>query len=154
MMNNEHANVRIPPPLIVLGLLAAGFALDSRLITPKLNALPAALVGLFLGLGGFGIGLMAIGLFRRAGTNPEPWRPSSVLVTEGIYRVSRNPMYLGMMFVAAGLSLAAGGMWSAISLAAIFAALNLYVIKREEAYLNQRFGAGYAHYRSLTRRWL
>ena len=154
MIDNEHANVRIPPPLIVLGLLAAGLALDSRLISPKLNSPAAAIVGLLLGLGGLLIGLTAFGLFRRAGTNPEPWKPSSILVTKGIYRFTRNPMYLGMMFVAAGLALAGGSTWSAISLAAIFAVLNLYVIAREEGYLNQRFGPEYINYRGHTRRWL
>lgn len=153
-MNNEHANIRIPPPLIVLGLVAAGFALDGRLVHPLLNPSYLPLAGLALICGGLSIGLMALRLFRRAGTAPEPWKASSNLVAEGIYRFTRNPMYLGMMFVAAGLALAGGGIWSAVSLAAIFALLDLYVVAREEAYLTRRFGPEYAGYQSRTRRWL
>ena len=153
-MNNEHANIRIPPPLIVLGLVAAGFALDGRLVHPRLNPSYLPLAGLALILGGLIIGLLALRLFRRAGTDPEPWKASSALVAEGIYRFTRNPMYLGMMFVAAGLALAGGGIWSAVSLAAIFALLDLYVVAREEAYLARRFGAEYAGYQNRARRWL
>ena len=152
-MRDDHPNVRIPPPLIVRGLLALGLSADARLFHSRLNPVPFALGGTALVLAGLVLGIAALGLFRRAGTKPEPWKASAALVTGGVYRTTRNPMYLGMMLIAAGLALTLGGLWSALALVAIFAALNFYVIAREEAYLEHRFGEAYRTYRSRVRRW-
>ncbi len=154
MAKTDHANVRLPPPLIVLGLLAAGLALDGRLFDPRWNAQWAAISGALFVAAGLTIGLSSVARFRRAGTNPEPWKPSAVLVLNGAYRFTRNPMYLGMLLIATGLALAAGGPWTMLTVPLIWAVLNFHVVAREEAYLRRRFGKPYEEYQRKIRRWL
>lgn len=153
-MDADNPKVRFPPPIIVLAGLAIGLALDGRLAKPEMNHLLLVLAGANLAVTGLLSGIAALGLFRRVGTNPEPWKPSSALVTDGIYRFTRNPMYLGMLLLYAGIALAAGGALTAAAWVAVFVILNVYVIGREEAYLERRFGHAYAAYRRRVRRWL
>lgn len=153
-MNEDHPKVRLPPPLIVLAGLTAGLALDGRLVQPELNSVPLILAGTACAATGLLLGISALGLFQRSGTKPEPWRPSSALVTAGVYRITRNPMYLGMLLLYAGIALAAGGQWTAFAWVPVFLILNVYVIRREEVYLERRFGREYAAYRGDVRRWL
>lgn len=153
-VSEDNPKVRLPPPLIVLAGLAAGLALDGRLANPELNSVPFILAGVACAAAGLLLGISALGLFRRSGTKPEPWKPSSTLVTAGVYRFTRNPMYLGMLLLYAGIALTAGGPFTATMVLPVFLLLNFYVIPREEAYLKRRFGDGYRAYRSRVRRWL
>lgn len=153
-MIEDNPRVRLPPPVIVLAGLAVGLALDGRLIDPRANAAPLVLVGITCALTGIILGVAALGLFRREGTKPEPWKPSSALVTGGVFRFTRNPMYLGMLLLYAGGALMAGGPLTFGPLIMVFLILNFYVIGREEAYLERRFGEAYAVYRERVRRWL
>lgn len=154
MAKADHAQVRLPPPLIVLGLLAAGLALDGRLFDLRWNSRWAAISGAVFVMMGLAIGIDSVVRFRRAGTNPEPWKPSSVLVLNGAYRFTRNPMYLGMLSVATGLALAAGGLWTMLTVPLIWMVLNFHVVAREEAYLRRQFGKPYEEYQRRVRRWL
>ena len=146
--------MRLPPPLIVLGGLVAGLGLDGRLSQPQLNSAPLIVAGATCAVAGLLLGISALGLFHRSGTKPEPWKASSALVTAGIYQFTRNPMYLGMLLLYAGIALAAGGPLTALAWIPVFLILNFYVIGREEAYLERRFGVEYATYREEVRRWL
>lgn len=153
-MNDDNPGVWLPPPLIALAGLGVGLAVDGRLTDPDLNALPLIMAGLATAAAGLLLGISALGLFHRKGTKPEPWKPSSALVSDGVYRFTRNPMYLGMMLIYAGIALIAGGPWTAAALAPVFLIFNVYVIAREEAYLERRFGDVYIAYRRQVRRWL
>lgn len=108
-MIEDNPRVRLPPPVIVLAGLAVGLALDGRSIDPRADAAPLVLVGITCALAGIMLGVAARGLFRRDGTKPEPWKPSSALVTGGVFRFTRNPMYLGMPLPYTGGALMAGG---------------------------------------------
>lgn len=92
--------------------------------------------------------------FKRARTNPVPWRPATALVTDGPYRFTRNPMYLGMAALYAGIALGAGLLWGLALLPVVLAAIQVAVIAREEAYLERVFGDQYRVYRATVRRWL
>jgi protein-S-isoprenylcysteine O-methyltransferase Ste14 len=146
-------NVVAPPPLIYLGPLLAGLALDR--IVP-LPGLPAALRGAGLPLLACGIGLGGwfFASMRRAGTPVDPYQSPTTLVEEGPFRFTRNPAYLGFALVYSGISLLAGGRWPLVFLPAVLAAIDRGVIAREEAYLEERFGASYGDFRSRVRRWL
>lgn len=93
----DHPRVFVPPPLVFSVLLLVGLAAD-RSKNP-------ALFGVAIGLIGLVLIVLALGLFRSRKTRPEPWHPSSALVTTGIYRVTRNPMYLGMTLLSLGIAL-------------------------------------------------
>lgn len=153
-MNDDNPTVRIPPPLIVLAGLAAGLALDGRLDDLQLNPTPLVVLGIVTAAAGLLLGLSALSLFHRKGTKPEPWKPSSALVTNGVFRFTRNPMYVGILLLYAGIALMAGGSWSVGPFVAVSMILNFYVVGREEAYLERRFGDAYAVYRDQVRRWI
>ena len=96
----------------------------------------------------------AIERFRRKGTAVEPWKPSTALATDGIYRLSRNPIYLGFTLIYVGIAL---GMDSPVALALILPCLivvDSFVIAREERYLEARFGEPYRAYNRSVLRWL
>lgn len=153
-MKSDNPRVWLPPPLIVVAGLVAGLALDGRLVDPQLNPNVLIIAGLASVASGLMMGVTALGLFRRMRTKPEPWKPASSLVTTGVYRFTRNPMYLGMLLLHGGIALIAGREWTAGALVPVFLILNSYVIGREEAYLKRRFGADYVSYCSQVRRWL
>jgi protein-S-isoprenylcysteine O-methyltransferase Ste14 len=91
---------------------------------------------------------------RTAGTPVDPREPPTTLVEEGPFAVTRNPGYLGLTLMYGGISLLAGGRWPLLLLPGALMAVDRGVIEREEEYLQERFGARYADYRSRVRRWL
>ena len=149
--------VRFPPPLMFLLALAIGWALHRwwlpwPLVDPGhawwLYPLAAAFALLALWLLG-----SALGLFRRRGNDPRPWREDSTLVVDGIYRQTRNPMYVGMTLLGVAGALALNTAWPLPWLAAAVVIVRRYVIAREEAYLMRRFGRDYSDYQARVRRW-
>jgi protein-S-isoprenylcysteine O-methyltransferase Ste14 len=96
----------------------------------------------------------AIARFRRANNNPTPWTPIEELVVEGPYRFTRNPMYVGMAALYAGLAFAIGTLWALAVLPVVVVVIDRYVIAREERYMERRFGKAYLDYKRRVRRWL
>lgn len=154
-VDKESAQVRFPPPLVFFGFLLIG-----RVINDWFGLNPAIpdIVRWVLGGGAILAGLVVIALallrFRRSGNNPEPWKTDTVFVAEGIYRVTRNPMYLGMALVFFGISVAANCLGGLLMLPLALISIQLFVIRREEAWLSQRFGDTYEEYRRRVRRWI
>lgn len=155
--DNAGPGVRIPPPLIFLTGLAAGFALDRGwfalpIVSPAretwvlLHAFAVALVAVWL---------LASSLrsFRRRRNDPRPWREDAALVDDSLYRRTRNPMYLGMAMAYVAVSLAGNALWPLLLLVPVLAVIRWYVIAREEAYLARQFGQPYLDYCSRTPRW-
>lgn len=142
-----------PPPLIYALPLFIGLVLHHF---RPLRALPphwASIAGpLLTGLGL--IGLPAIIAFHRAGTPPQPWRPTTTLVRSGPYRLTRNPMYLGFTLLYLGVSLWVDSLWPPLFLPVVLVVMTRGVIVREEAYLERRFGDSFREYRAEVRRWL
>ena len=146
--------MRIPPPLIYVGGFLVGVVLELAFPTaapPLALAVVAGLIGgaLWLALDG-----QAMMLFRRAGTSIPPRRPTTALVTSGPYRITRNPMYVGMAFLYAGLALALGVIWALAALPLVLLAVDRLVIAREERYMEAKFGDQYREYTRRVRRWL
>jgi protein-S-isoprenylcysteine O-methyltransferase Ste14 len=88
------------------------------------------------------------------GTNVDPSLPSTVIVTAGPYRFSRNPLYVGLALVYLGLTVALDTWWGIVLLALVLIVMHLGVIQREERYLAQKFGDHYRQYRAAVRRYL
>ncbi|HEY7717382.1 MAG TPA: isoprenylcysteine carboxylmethyltransferase family protein [Pedococcus sp.] len=148
------ARVRTIPPLVfVIPLVAAGL-LD--LVAPLPLPLPGARawLGVLLVAGGVALMAWAVATMRRARTTVVPWEEASRLVTEGPFRLSRNPIYLGDALAYVGVSVLIGSWWPLLVLPAVLLAMLRLVITREEEYLATRFGAAYAAYRSRVRRWV
>ena len=156
MTKPDTPGVIAPPPLIYLGFLAAGWAIE-RVVRDVTFGLPdrwGAFIGISLVVVGFMIEGEATMRFRRADTAVQPWKPSSVLVTEGIYGLSRNPIYVGMAVIYAGLALTFDAPLALGLLIPCLLVIDRGVIAREEPYLEARFGQDYRDYRARVRRWL
>ncbi|MBD0274767.1 MAG: isoprenylcysteine carboxylmethyltransferase family protein [Acetobacteraceae bacterium] len=154
--DGDIPGVIAPPPLLFLGTLAVGLALDFGLLRVP-TGLPGALrfgAAAALAAAAVGLAAAALGRFRRAGTAVEPWRPSTALVTDGVYRFTRNPIYLAMALLYLGLSLAADSALALVLLPPLLASAQVGVVSREERYLERRFGDDYRRYCSSVRRWL
>jgi protein-S-isoprenylcysteine O-methyltransferase Ste14 len=152
----DVAGVIALPPLIFLGFLAAAAVLEAVVPLPVLAAhvFPRYLAGAALAVAGVVVIFTAAGRFQAAGTNIPPNLPATALVVDGIYRRTRNPLYLGMIFIYLGLSVAAGSLW-AIGLAVpLVWVVNTGVIAREERYLERKFGDAYRSYKAAVRRWV
>lgn len=146
---DDHPRVFVPPLLIFGVLVGAGLVWDAQLSAfglPQAIALPLGLLGLAL------IGA-ALDLFRRGRTRPEPWQPASALVVLGVYRWTRNPMYLGMAVSALATALFLESVPGAVLGVTAAMLIDHFVIPREEAYLSRRFGTEFRSYVEQVRRW-
>jgi protein-S-isoprenylcysteine O-methyltransferase Ste14 len=152
----DVAGVIALPPLIVLGFLAAAAVLEVivPLPVPVTHSLARYVAGAMLAAGGFVIIAMGTRLFGAAGTNVPPTLPTTALVVDGIYRRTRNPLYLGMTLVYLGLGVAAGSLWTIGLAVPLLWVINVGVVKREERYLERKFGNAYRAYKARVRRWI
>jgi protein-S-isoprenylcysteine O-methyltransferase Ste14 len=92
--------------------------------------------------------------FRRARTTLDPHGSTKQLVTSGIYRFTRNPIYLGFLLMVIGLPLNSGLIWGLVVAPLYMMTMSRLVIQREEAYLEGKFKGQYTSYMSRVRRWL
>ena len=92
--------------------------------------------------------------FRVSGTSVIPVRPTTVIVMEGPYRFTRNPMYLGMLLLYVGVACWLGFLWPLVLAPVLVWLITVSVIGREERYLNRKFGDEYRQYQTRVRRWL
>jgi protein-S-isoprenylcysteine O-methyltransferase Ste14 len=152
----DGAAVRIPPPLVYLGAVIAGVLMHA-FVAPLPVGLPivsrivvataAALSGLvFMGL--------AIKLFRRTGQDPKPWATTPEIISTGVYRVTRNPMYVGMALLQIAIGAGLANWWVIIAVPVVLVVVYLTAIRQEEAYLERKFGRDYSDYKESVRRWL
>jgi protein-S-isoprenylcysteine O-methyltransferase Ste14 len=157
-VQSEHggANVRFPPPLVFLGLIVLGVALHGwvRPLTVPLALWPRIIAGVVVALGGLRMAVVARVLFTRTGQDPAPWRPSPELLVHGIYRYTRNPMYIGLTLFQVGLGIALGNGWIAALAPIGLAIVHFIAVRPEETYLTEKFGESYLDYKRAVRRYL
>ena len=152
----DGAAVRFPPPLVPLIGLAVGVVIQRfawPLPFPDLGLARTAAGGLLLAVG---VGLiMAAGrLFQRSGQDPKPWESTPEIIATGIYRLTRNPMYLGMGLLQAGLGVLLSNLWIILLVPVSWGVIYLIAIRHEEAYLERKFGSSYTDYKAAVRRWI
>ena len=159
---NNSATIPTFPPLIMLFYFNLGFFIGiSNLYAVQLYKLPVFLdslrspeLGGLAVLVSFILIFLAVGLFRQNEEDPNPTTQSNKLITSGIYKYIRNPMYLALVILQIGLGISLSFLH--ISLMSIFTAIALhyFIIKREETYLKNLFGADYESYKAKSRRWI
>ena len=142
-----------PPPVIYLGFLGLGFVLESLLPGAELPGW-AQWIGAVVIVAGVALMMSFELAFKRAGTDANPYRPSTALATDGPYRFSRNPGYVGMAITYIGITLAAEAPWALVMLGPATLVIQYGVIAREERYLERLFGEEYLSYKRTTRRWI
>lgn len=111
-------------------------------------------VGWIVILCGISLIVVAAGLFRIKGTTVNPTKEPDKLVTAGIYRRTRNPMYLGMLLILTGLPFVVGSLIGLIFPVVFFFYMDRVVIPKEEAMVENVFGELYRKYQSKTGRWI
>ncbi|MDH3218474.1 MAG: isoprenylcysteine carboxylmethyltransferase family protein [Gammaproteobacteria bacterium] len=146
--------LKFPPPLLVLA--AVGVAALVDWISPlPISERGAPWVGgaVVIALALL-IAVVALAHFIGAKTHVEPWHPTTTVIQSGIYRFSRNPIYLAFCIATVGAGLILNSWWVVASAALLKFLLQVLVIRREEAYLEAKFGASYLQYKRRVRRWL
>lgn len=150
----DKAGVVAPPPLIYLGALIFGLLLGRKF---PISFLPRR-VARSLGWPLLGGGMVLLGWFewamRQADTPASPYKPVEHIATEGPFRYTRNPGYLAMTLIYAGIASLANALWAILLLPGALLVIQRGVIEREERYLERKFGKEYLRYKSRVRRWI
>jgi protein-S-isoprenylcysteine O-methyltransferase Ste14 len=144
----------VRPPLVYLTSLVTGALI--QLVTP-LPFLPQSLavpLGSSLVLVAIALLSYAVAKFRAAGTPVPARKPTTMIVSSGPYRFSRNPIYLAFSVFQLGIAIWVNSLWLLATLVGAVALIHYVVIPREEQYLERRFGTEYLKYKSSVRRWL
>ena len=155
--DSETAGVVQRPIRLFPAAALVGLALDRVLPLPfsvtETNWVPWTAGGALILIG---LLLFAAGVrnFSRAATHLPTNQPARVLVTSGIYRWTRNPIYLAFFLVYGGIGVAAQSPWVLILTLPLAITIRYGVVAREEAYLERRFGDAYRDYKALVRRWI
>ncbi len=152
---NDRSNVIIHPPIAWVLAFAAGFGID-RLY--PLQFVPASVPGRWVGAvifaSGLALAIWAIVKILSAGSRVETYKPTTAIISDGPYRLTRNPIYIGMFLGQIGLAIGFDSLWILLMLLPLYLVIRYGVVAREEAYLERKFGNAYLSYKSRVRRWL
>jgi protein-S-isoprenylcysteine O-methyltransferase Ste14 len=150
----DAPNPPVPPPLLFVLFFLTAFLINTvfplQLLPLGWNRIPAVL----LSLGGLGIFIGAALALRRARTPLSPYKPTSALITTGPFLRTRNPVYLAFAWLYLSFACWIASLWPVLFFPVLVFVMNRFVIAREEAWLEKRFGEEYRAYRARTRRWM
>ena len=145
---------RTLPPTYLLTSLILLAGLWALLPGPRIIEAPWNLLGVELGVLGVGLNLVGNRQFQKAKTAMNPFGQPRVLVTTGVFRYSRNPMYLGMVLLVLGIAMLVGRATPFVAPALLWIALKYRFIAHEERAMAERFGEDYTLYQTCVRRWV
>ena len=155
-IENDSPGVNIMPPIVFYGCLILGgvaeYFIPSHI--PLLPKVARIILGIALGAVGFTFMMIAHETFKHRGTNVPTNLPATAFVIQGAYGKSRNPMYVGGSAFFLGIGLTIGSLWMLTAYIPLGLYLALFVIPREEAYMQRTFGDEYRKYCLKVRRWL
>jgi len=157
MTNHSEAKtpgVIAPPPVLYGAALIIASALHWFWPLPIFRASVVRWLGIAVVALGLALVLQVFRTMRAAGTNVDPRRPTTAIVTTGLFRFSRNPIYVGLTLMYLGLTLAFNTWWGLVLLGPLLLTMHRGVILREERYLEQTFSEPYRQYCSMVRRYL
>lgn len=145
---------KLMPPMYFLAALLGMTALNLFAPGIRLMSSPWRFAGIALiAIGGY-LAVSGSALFERLGTTIKPFEVSTVLATTGPFRLSRNPMYLGMMILLCGVAIAMGSLTPVLVIPVFGILITRTFIVHEERGLERRFGEQYLEYKRRVRRWL
>lgn len=151
---DDNAGVKVPPPLIYLSAMIAGLILNYYFPTTFLPVSISRIVGIISVALAVFILVSAFQKFKRAETNLEPWKPTTAIVSDGVFRFSRNPIYLAFTLFYLGAAVLFNSLWLLALLVPVLLVMRYSVIAREERYLENKFGIEYNDYKRRVRRWI
>ena len=152
----QSLEVKIPPPAVAALIAAAMWGISALAPSIELPALVRVGAAVLFVLTGAVFSIWGIVAFRIARTTINPMQPetTTTLVCSGVYKLTRNPMYVGLLFVLVAWTIFLSSAWALLGPLAFVAYMNRFQIGPEERALSARFGAEYAGYKSKVRRWL
>ena len=142
------------PPLILGAALGLGLVLDFLWPAKFLARGVAVPLGLLVVLGAIALGVLAVREMHSANTPLDVRKTPTQIVASGIFLRSRNPIYLGMVLLCAGIALVADSLWLVLMVPLLAIILQKGVIEPEESYLEKNFGEEYLRYKRQVRRWI
>lgn len=153
-IDEKGAKVKFPPPLIFIFLLLFAYGVHYFYPINIGVSYEVKYAGVVIVLLALGLIIYISRIFKRVATNIEPWKPTTTIISTGIYAYSRNPIYVAFCLVPIGVGIILNSFWLLCSF--LPAALIVYfvAIKKEETYLEQKFGTEYQQYKKRVRRWL
>jgi len=140
--------------LLVLAIIGCAWLIDAIRPLPIVDGEALWLGGAAIVVIALSIALIALVQFFAAKTHVEPWHPTTVIIRNGVYRFSRNPIYLAFCIATVGVGLLLNSWWIVVSVTILKPLLEHLVISREEIYLEKKFGDAYLEYKRQVRRWL
>jgi protein-S-isoprenylcysteine O-methyltransferase Ste14 len=150
----DHPDIVALPPLLYLAAFLVVLLLRWIRPWPILPPHLVPWVGIGLLLAGLAIGIPGRLALRSAGTSVKPTQPTTAIVMRGPYRFTRNPLYVGLTCFFVGLTLAFDTGWGFVVLVPLLVVMHFGVVRREESYLERKFGEEYRQYRGRVRRYL
>jgi protein-S-isoprenylcysteine O-methyltransferase Ste14 len=144
----------VPAPVIFFEILILGFLLNWALPLAFFPGRSAQITGGLIVVPGFLIGGSGIIEMRRAHTSPDPREPTMALVEKGIFRYTRNPLYLSMFVFFLGIAVFLDVLWLILLFPMLFFVVERGTVKPEELYLERKFGETYSQYRERVPRWM
>jgi protein-S-isoprenylcysteine O-methyltransferase Ste14 len=149
----DTSGVRFPPPLIFIIVFVAGLQLQRFFPFVDIPKVIGRLISVMCFVVSTILAASSFIMFQRAHTSPLPIKPTLVLVTNGPYRFSRNPMYLSLFLLYFGLALWLDVFWVLVLVPLVIILVQYLAIVREERYLERKFGQQYISYKARVRRW-
>ena len=152
--SKDHSGIVVPPPLIYVAFFLVGVGLQRYVPAPPLPIGIGRVLSAVLVLSWLLLTTWSLRRFWASGTSIVPIRPTTALVIEGPYRYTRNPMYLGLLFLYLGVACWFRLLWPFLLAPVLVWVIGMSVIGREERYLTRKFGDEYRRYQAHVRRWL
>jgi protein-S-isoprenylcysteine O-methyltransferase Ste14 len=156
-MKKDNPGVFIPPPLFYALIFLFSIVLQKSYTINKaffFHSTTAIILGLIFILTGLIFSIPALMQFFKSKNTIIPIKPASSLQVSGIYSISRNPMYLGLMFTYLGLAFIFGNWWTILLIPVLVLLVHYLIIVPEEKYLLRAFGSSYTEYTRKVRRWI
>jgi len=152
----QALELKIPPPAVAVLIASAMWEISMVLPLLEVPALIRVATAVIVALAGFGFSIAGVISFRRARTTINPMKPetTSSLVCSGIYGVTRNPMYVGLLFVLVAWAVFLSSAWALLGPLVFVLYMNRFQIAPEERVLSGMFGTDYTAYKARVRRWL
>jgi protein-S-isoprenylcysteine O-methyltransferase Ste14 len=152
----DHARVTIPPPLTLVVSLILGLLLHQVFPVGMMSAsLPIRLLIAAPLLLGYGVlNFLSIRLMLAGGTALVPHRSTTAVISEGPFSLTRNPLYLSVLMLYAGIAVLVNEVWMLCLLPVMLVALDRGAVIHEEEYLERKFGDQYLEYKRRVRRWI
>ena len=152
----DSAAIRIPPPIFFFVCLGCGLLLEYLFPISFFNLplVPRMIVGGIVVMIAFGVAGSGFFMLIRNNTTFDTSKSTRKIVTNGVYRFSRNPLYFSLLLLLSGLTILLSSLWLFMAIPVLYVLFLFKAVKPEEKYLLQKFGKDYLHYSEKVRRWI